>query len=131
MALCEDSFGISALLCLQQGLNQLSCAIHLSDEKVDSALRRTDEVHRQTGRRREKEIQDLRQVIVAKEHGIDSLRETLSCTKRSLESRVRDLEEALRDRDSQVGMLTHSHRERHAFLDRWFAELPFAQTQQF
>ena len=87
----------------------------MSDEKVDSALRRTDEVHRQTGLRREKEIQELRQVIVAKEHGIDSLRETLSCTKRSLESRVRELETALRNRDNQVGM--RSHRLWHASFE--------------
>lgn len=100
--------------CLQQGINQLSCAIHVSDEKVDSALRRTDEVHRQTGLRREKEIRDLRQVIIAKEHGIDSLRETLSCTKRSFECRVRELETALRNRDNQVGM--HSHTLWHALL---------------
>lgn len=88
---------------MQQGLNELSCAISMAEEKVDSTLRRTDEVQRLTNVRREKEIQDLRQVIVAKEQGIDSLRATLSHTKRGLESRVRELEDALRSRDCQVG----------------------------
>jgi predicted nucleic acid-binding Zn-ribbon protein len=86
----------------QQGIHRLSHAIGLSEEKVDHALKRTEEVYKQTSLRREKEIQDLRQVIVAKEHGIDSLRETLSCTKRSMEARIRELEETLRHRDAQV-----------------------------
>jgi hypothetical protein len=55
-----------------------------------------------TAMRREQEIQELRRVIASKERGIDSLRETLSCTKRSLETRVRQLEDALRNREHQV-----------------------------
>ena len=83
-------------------MTRLSRAIDQADEQMDVALRRTEEVHRMTAARREREIQELRQVIAVKERGIDSLRETLSCTKRSLESRIRELEALLRRKDEEV-----------------------------
>lgn len=87
---------------MQKGVTRLSRAIDVADDEMDTALRRTEEVHRIAGRRRDQEIAELRRVIAAKERGIDSLRETLSGTKRTLEGRMRQLEDAIMQRDDEV-----------------------------
>lgn len=83
-------------------MSRLSRAIDVADDEMEEALRRTEEVHRITEKRREREISELRRVIAAKERGIDSLRETLSGTKRALEGRMRQLEDAIMQRDDDV-----------------------------
>jgi ElaB/YqjD/DUF883 family membrane-anchored ribosome-binding protein len=87
----------------QKGVTRLSRAIDQADEEMEVALRRTEAVLRMTAERREHEIQELRRVIEAKEQGIDSLRDTLSCTKRALEGRIRQQEEVLAKQDTEVG----------------------------
>lgn len=74
----------------------------LADEKVDDALRHTEQVHRLVASHRDLELSDLRKLVAAKEQAIDELRETLSGTKRSLEAHVRQLQDTVHHRESQV-----------------------------
>jgi hypothetical protein len=69
---------------------------------VENTFKRTTELHRTTANRRELEVEDLKKMVAAKERSIDSLRDTLSSTKRSLEARAMAAEGALASREHDL-----------------------------
>eukprot|EP00892_Ulva_mutabilis_P006926 jgi/Ulvmu1/4605/UM002_0334.1 len=95
----------SVLQGTQKGVQRLSCAMDLADEKIDDALRHTEHVHRLVASNRDLELTELRKVVAEKEQGIDELRETLACTKRAYEGRVRQLQTIVSCRESQMASM--------------------------
>jgi hypothetical protein len=87
---------------VQEGVTRLAHAMEDADEGMDAALKRAEEVHGMAAERRDLEIRELRGVIATKEHGIDTLREALSGTKRALEARLRQAGEEATQRDEEV-----------------------------
>ena len=79
-------------------------AIEAAEEEKEGALRRTTDVHRSQLRQKELELSELQRVMQAKERSIDSLRDTLSTTKRTYETRLSQTESALSIREAEVGM---------------------------
>lgn len=72
---------------------------------MEVAIRRTTDVQKSQFARKDVELGELRRVIAAKEKSIDSLRETLTVTKRTLEARLQQTESTLSARDAEVGLV--------------------------
>uniref|UniRef100_A0A7R9SVW2 Uncharacterized protein n=1 Tax=Polyblepharides amylifera TaxID=1486889 RepID=A0A7R9SVW2_9CHLO len=84
----------AALSDAEANVDRLSRAMEAAEEEMENTFKRTTELHRSTAERREAEILELRKILAAKERSIDSLRETLTSTKRSLEARAGQAEQA-------------------------------------
>jgi hypothetical protein len=88
----------------QKSVDRLGKAIEAAEEEMEGALRRTTDVHRSQLRQKELELSELQRVLQAKERSIDSLRDTLSTTKRTYETRLSQTESALSIREAEVNM---------------------------
>jgi len=95
----------SALNEAEANVDRLSRAMEAAEEEMENTFKRTTELHRSTAERREQEVLELRKVLAAKERSIDSLRETLSTTKRNLETRSIQAETTLAAREADVHRL--------------------------
>eukprot|EP00854_Cymbomonas_tetramitiformis_P016970 gene16970-20164_t len=73
-----------------------------AEVELENTFKRTTELHKNTAERREIEVQELRKILAAKERSIDSLRETLTTTKRNLENRAMQAESTLATRETEV-----------------------------
>ena len=103
----------------QKSVDRLGKAIEAAEEEMEGALRRTTDVHRSQLRQKELELSELQRVMQAKERSIDSLRDTLSTTKRTYETRLSQTESALSIREAEVG--TYVYTAKHAW-DVWIAQ---------
>lgn len=95
----------AALSDAEANVDRLGRAMEAAEIELENTFKRTTELHKNTAERREIEVQELRKILAAKERSIDSLRETLTTTKRNLESRAMQAESTLVTRDSEVKRL--------------------------
>lgn len=77
-------------------------AMDSAEKELDAAFSRNGELSRAARSRKDAELGELRKILEAKERAIDSLRETLSATRRTLEGRISRAEEALGVRDAEL-----------------------------
>jgi hypothetical protein len=82
-----------------------SDALQSSQHSCPFTLLVEPEVHRSQLRQKETELSEAQRLLAAKERSIDSLRDTLSTTKRALESRLSQAESALATAEAQVRCL--------------------------
>ena len=80
----------------------MSVAMDSAEKELEAAFSRNGELSRAANSRKDAELGELRKILEAKERAIDSLRETLSATRRTLEGRIGQAEEALGVRDAEL-----------------------------
>eukprot|EP00798_Chlamydomonas_sp_ICE-L_P025850 gene25850-11522_t len=85
----------------QKSVDRLGRAIEAAEEEMDAALRRTNDVHRNQLKQKEMEALEMHHALAAKERSIESMRDTLSSTRRTYESKQMQLETALETRDAE------------------------------
>jgi hypothetical protein len=71
---------------------------------MDAVFEKTEQVHKMSGMRKEREVQVLRRIIAEKEKSCDDLRETLSSTQRSLEGRIRSQSSQMAQQEEEVSL---------------------------
>lgn len=93
---------ISILRKTEKSVERLYDAMRTTENEMEEAMRFSSEVHRHAYEQKDLEMSQLKQLLVAKERTIDSLRDTLASSKRTLEAKVAALSTELAARDSQL-----------------------------
>ena len=80
-------------------------AMDSAEKELEAAFSRNGDLNRAANSRKDAELAELRKILESKERALDSLRETLSATRRTLEGRINQAEEALGTRDAELRAL--------------------------
>lgn len=99
------SFSLAMCVC-QSGVGALSRVMEGSRVGFDEMEAAVDRVEERQKTHSELEIRELRQLLVAKENSLDSLRETLATTKQSAETKRARLQKQLDKTTSEVCLWT-------------------------
>ncbi|MEW5318205.1 MAG: hypothetical protein WDW38_009445 [Sanguina aurantia] len=95
----------TALSSAEKSVDRLGRAIEAAEDEMEAALKRTTEVHRSQLKQKELELSEMSRVVAAKERSIDSLRDTLSTTKRTYDSRLSQAGSAAALKDVEIKAL--------------------------
>ncbi|GAX73654.1 hypothetical protein CEUSTIGMA_g1105.t1 [Chlamydomonas eustigma] len=91
-----------ALNSAEKSVDRLGKAIEAAEDEMEAAVRRTNEVHKSQLRQKELELQEQQRLIQGKDRAIESLRETLSATKRTYEGLLSQAEVALSVKEAEA-----------------------------
>lgn len=72
----------------QASVDRLSMAMEAAEEELEAAAKRSGDIYKSNAVKKEQELLDLRRLLAEKERAVDSLRESLTSTKRELGTKL-------------------------------------------
>lgn len=91
-----------ALNSAERSVDRLGKAIEAAEEEMESALKRTTDVHKSQLKQKDLEIYELQRVLTTKDKSIESLRDALTNTKKTYETKLAQSEAALALKDVEL-----------------------------
>ena len=108
VGVATPSRSIAALSKTEKSVERLYNSMRTTEAGIDDAMKFSSEVHKRALQQKDTELNQLKQLLVAKERTIDSLRDTVESAKRTLEAKLTAITNELAARDGEL----HEERRR-------------------